>query len=110
MVRALARRFGGPLLLAVLALALSGCALAQAPFAVFIATPATGEAPLIVSFDASGASDPDGTISQYEWDFDNDGTVDATGVTTMHTYCSLPCWERASSLHPTAPAMSKSLE
>ncbi len=65
---------------------LSSCTLAQAPLAVFIATPTTGEAPLTVSFDASGSSDPDGTIAQYQWDFENDGTVDATGVTVTHTY------------------------
>lgn len=70
-------------------LALSGCTLAQAPFAFFVASPTLGEAPLKVSFNASGSSDPDGTIAQYEWDFNNDGTVDATGVTTTHTY-SLP--------------------
>lgn len=86
MLRALSRRFSKTLFWATLALSLSGCALAQAPFAIFIATPATGEAPLVVSFDASGSSDPDGTISNYEWDFENDGTVDATGVTATHTY------------------------
>jgi Tol biopolymer transport system component len=65
---------------------IGGCTLAQAPFAIFIAAPATGEAPLVVSFDASGSSDPDGTISNYEWDFENDGTVDATGLTATHVY------------------------
>ena len=29
-----------------------------------------------VSFDASGSFDPDGSIVLYEWDFDNDGTLD----------------------------------
>jgi Tol biopolymer transport system component len=73
-------------LLILLLISLSGCTLAQAPLAVFVATPTTGEAPLTVSFNASGSSDPDGTISQYEWDFDNNGTVDATGATVTHTY------------------------
>lgn len=73
-------------LLALYMLFVSGCTLAQAPFAIFIATPTTGEAPLTVSFDATGSSDPDGTISTYQWDFQNDGTIDATGVTTAHTY------------------------
>lgn len=84
MVRALTQR---PIsLLLVLLVSLSGCTLAQAPLAVFVATPTTGEAPLTVSFDASGSSDPDGTIAQYQWDFENDGTVDATGATATHTY------------------------
>jgi Tol biopolymer transport system component len=69
-------------------LALSGCTLAQAPFAFFVASPTVGEAPLKVSFNASGSSDPDGTIAQYEWDFDNNGSIDATGVTATHTYSS----------------------
>ncbi len=86
MVRTVMRRPERILLLIALLVSLSGCTLAQAPLAVFIATPTTGEAPLTVSFDASGSSDPDGTISQYEWDFNNDGTVDATGVTVTHTF------------------------
>jgi PKD repeat protein len=39
-----------------------------------------------ISFDASGSSDPDGTIVSYEWDFDTDGIYDATGVTISHAY------------------------
>lgn len=82
------QRSFGIVLIASILLILSGCTLAQAPFAFFVATPTTGEAPLTVSFNASGSSDSDGTISQYEWDFNNDGTVDATGVTATHTYSS----------------------
>jgi Tol biopolymer transport system component len=88
MVRALMRRPERISLLIVFLISLSGCTLAQAPLALFVATPTTGEAPLTVSFDASGSSDPDGTIAQYEWDFENDGTVDATGATAAHTYTS----------------------
>jgi len=51
------------------------------------ATPISGNAPLAVSFDAAGSTDPDpGEILSYQWDFTNDGTVDATGVTASHTY------------------------
>ena len=38
----------------------------------------------IISLDASESYDPDGTIVNYTWDFD-DGTT-ATGITTEHTY------------------------
>lgn len=86
MLQALMRCFFKTLFLGSVTLFMGGCTLAQAPLAIFIATPTTGEAPLIVSFDASGSSDPGGTISQYEWDFENDGTIDATGVTATHTY------------------------
>jgi glucose/arabinose dehydrogenase/PKD repeat protein len=59
----------------------------QAPRAVVRATPVTGNAPLSVSFDASASSDPDvADILRYSWDFTDDGTVDATGVTAEFTY------------------------
>jgi hypothetical protein len=53
------------------------------------ATPASGNPPLIVDFDASGSSDPDGgSIALYEWDFDGDGTYDFNGAspTVQHVY------------------------
>lgn len=58
-----------------------------APMAVFTASP-TGMADVDtpLDFDASGSSDADGVISLYEWDFENDGTVDATGVNVTHSY------------------------
>jgi len=45
--------------------------------------PCIGDA---VTFDASASSVPDGTISTYEWDWESDGTYDATGVTQTHTF------------------------
>jgi len=38
------------------------------------------------SLHASNSEDPDGEIERYEWDFDGDGTVDATGPITDHAY------------------------
>ncbi|NQT52290.1 S8 family serine peptidase, partial [bacterium] len=57
-----------------------------APEAVLLATPTSGVAPLLVELDASGSSDPDGTIVSCAWDF-GDGTTGASAATT-HTYLS----------------------
>ena len=54
------------------------------PLAAFTADPTSSTATQTVAFDASGSSDPDGTIEAYEWDF-GDGST-ATGLTTSHTY------------------------
>lgn len=56
------------------------------PVAELDFSPETGDAPLPVSFDASDSFDPDGEIVLYEWDFTNNGKIDATGVTASHTY------------------------
>ena len=62
----------------------------QPPRAVISATPTSGNAPLTVTFDGSGSTDPDpGDILEYQWDFTGDGTVDATGLTVSHTYPSV---------------------
>ena len=55
-----------------------------APVALFTMTPATGSAPLAVSFDASASYDPDGTIAAYNWSF-GDGQT-ATGKIVGHTF------------------------
>jgi len=57
-----------------------------APIAVIDANPARGLMPLEVHFDGSNSYDSNGTIVSYEWDLDNDGTIDATGVTADYTY------------------------
>ncbi|MFH1148758.1 MAG: PKD domain-containing protein [Pseudomonadota bacterium] len=51
------------------------------------ASPVTGSPPLTVSFYGT-ASDPDGAIVAYEWDFDGDGSYDYTSPTgqASHVY------------------------
>ncbi len=56
----------------------------QRPNAAFTAIPTSGPAPLLVSVDAGGSSDPDGVISNYSWNFGNGAT--ATGLRTQTTY------------------------
>ena len=57
----------------------------QSPTAVAQAIPTTGPAPLTVDFDASGSTDPDGSVTSWVWNFD-DGTADGNGETTSHTF------------------------
>lgn len=56
----------------------------KVPLAIFSPSTSTGTAPLEVTFDASAASDPDGTIVAYEWDFGVAGS--ASGVTATYTF------------------------
>jgi PKD repeat protein len=58
----------------------------QPPTAVMSATPSTGAAPLTVTFDGSGSTDPDGTIDSYSWNFGDGATLAATNPS--HTYTS----------------------
>jgi glucose/arabinose dehydrogenase len=59
----------------------------QPPRAVVQANPTQGAAPLEVSFDASGSSDPEGDSLAYAWDLDDDGAYDdATTAQATWTY------------------------
>jgi PKD repeat protein len=55
----------------------------QASFTVSSETPEAGST---VTFDASTSTDPDGTITSYEWDFFDNGSTDATGSTASVAY------------------------
>ena len=46
----------------------------------------SGQEPLTVQFDASGSSDQDGDALSFAWDFDSNGTTDATTAVAGHTY------------------------
>lgn len=54
------------------------------PVAAMKATPASGQAPLLVNFDGSTSTDADNDVLTYTWNF-GDGTT-GSGVTASHTY------------------------
>jgi PKD repeat protein len=57
------------------------------PSAVIDATPASGAAPLTVSFSATRSGDADGDPLTYAWDLDGDGELDdSTSATPSFTY------------------------
>jgi glucose/arabinose dehydrogenase len=59
----------------------------QPPVASASASPTSGAAPLAVSFNGTGSSDPEGGPLTYEWDLDGDGAFDdATGAQPSRTY------------------------
>jgi PKD repeat protein len=56
----------------------------QPPTAIVSATPASGVAPLTVTFSSVGSSDPDGTITAYVWNF-GDG-ASSSQANASHAY------------------------
>jgi PKD repeat protein len=50
-------------------------------------TPASGTAPLLVSFNGTSSSDPDGPIATHTWDF-GDGSAAVVDPTPSHTYAA----------------------
>src|SRR5262249_37604810 len=61
------------------------------PVAQLSVTSTCASAP--VTLDATGSHDPDGSIRLYEWDFDGNGTIDASGpslAVVQHTYAAGP--------------------
>lgn len=56
----------------------------EVPTASFTATPGVVLSGELVSFDGSGSSDPDGSIANYKWDLDGDGSFETdTGETAV---------------------------
>jgi parallel beta-helix repeat protein len=78
---------------AVLACLSAGCGDKKVKKEVFIkvfsadfsAEPEWGGAPLNVQF-ADESTSPDNNIDTWEWDFENDGTIDSTEQSPSHTY------------------------
>jgi PKD repeat protein len=58
------------------------------PIADFTGTPRSGTQPLNVAFAFNDLRNNGVTYTQYQWDFTNDGTFDATGVSASHVYSS----------------------
>ena len=58
----------------------------QPPVAALTAAPTSGAAPLAVTFDGSGSSDPDGTVAAYRWDWEGDGAVDEVTSSSVVTH------------------------
>jgi PKD domain/Divergent InlB B-repeat domain len=56
------------------------------PVASFTLTPNPALVGQMVNYDASASSVPIGTIVSYEWDYSNDGVIDATGPTAQTSF------------------------
>ena len=57
--------------------------------AAFTASPVSGRPPLEVQFTDQSAEQSTGEVTAWEWDFDNDGTVDSTEQNPSYTYGSV---------------------
>ena len=60
----------------------------QPPVALFTFSPTNPFPGQAVTFDAGSSYDPDGSITAYHWDFNNDGVVDASGQVVTHSFPS----------------------
>jgi len=60
----------------------------QPPTASFSFAPSPATVGSAVSFNAGASTDPDGSIISFLWDFDSNGTTDATGVSATHAFSS----------------------
>lgn len=56
------------------------------PVVTFTVSPAEPHINEPITFDASGSSDPDGTIVSYDWDFDGDGLFELSTDDPVATY------------------------
>lgn len=56
------------------------------PPAAVAGGPYSGAEGAAIAFDGSGSVDPDGDGLTHEWDFDSDGSFDATGPSASHVY------------------------
>ncbi|MEM9717930.1 MAG: PKD domain-containing protein [Bacteroidota bacterium] len=79
----------------------------RAPVADFTATPTSGNAPLVVNFDASPSSDPDNDPLTYSWEF-GDGES-GTGLNPSHTYQSLGTYTARLTVSDTELSSTKTL-
>lgn len=63
---------------------------ATGPIAEFTGNPLSGVEPVTTTFQFVNLRLPVGSVTytNWEWDFTSDGTPDATGVTTSHTYAT----------------------
>lgn len=64
----------------------TGSSFSQRPIPAFQFEPDPPDVSDTIQFDASGSTDPDGTIATYEWDFDDDGTYEASQPTPTATW------------------------
>lgn len=58
------------------------------PTAAFTFTPTNPNTGQVITFDSGGSTNPGGTIILREWDFNNDGHTDATGLQVTHSFAT----------------------